>query len=112
MALALIANQNCTVNGGAGQLGSPLHIAVVHHKTQIVKALLNRNADPNVTDQAGNSPFHKVVEIYTKDEAVSYDLMRSMIEFGADMNLKNAVGETPLGISIRDKKREAIKGII
>jgi ankyrin repeat protein len=46
----LISHPGVLVNGGAGVLGSPLHIAVVYQKFEIIKKLLEKGADPNFTD--------------------------------------------------------------
>lgn len=71
VALLLISDPNVIVNEGAGNLGSPLHIAVVYHQIEIIEALLKRGADPNFRDNQGCTPMHKVIEIYTKNEQVS-----------------------------------------
>lgn len=71
----LLAHHKVNVNGGAGHLGSPLHIAVVYHKLDIISKLLKRGADPNFTDQNASTHMHKVMEIYSKNDEVSYDIV-------------------------------------
>lgn len=38
---------------------TPLHIACVNNDVEVVKILLNRNADPTITDLANSKPFDK-----------------------------------------------------
>ena len=112
LAKQLIQHPDCDVNAEAGDLGYPIHIAIVHQKIDIIQMLLNRNADPNVTDDKGNSPMHKVIMIYSKNGSISYNIIKMLISHGAEMNIMNRQQRLPIMVAIEDKKREAIKGIL
>lgn len=79
VAMLLIAHPKVEVNEGAGNLGSPLHIAVVYHQLDIIKALLWWGADPNYWDNQGCTPMHKVIEIYTKNDMISQYIIDLLI---------------------------------
>ncbi|KAJ5175267.1 skeletrophin [Penicillium canariense] len=66
---------------------TPLHYAVGGRSTETVKALLEKGADPNVTNGSGVSPLHKAAAIPGLEE-----LVEAMIKGGADPNKKTSVG--------------------
>jgi len=79
---------------------------------EIIKKLLQKGADPNATDQIASTPLHKVIEIYTKDETLSFEIIKLLLKYGANANLMNKNRKTALQIAIDEKKIEAIKAII
>lgn len=59
-----------------------------------IKYLLEYNANPNSQDEDGNSALHSLGNC---GRVVQYDLIKMIIyEYGADVNIKNRWGETPL----------------
>jgi ankyrin repeat protein len=68
---------------------STLSYAIVMDNIDIVRVLLEKGANPNNTDLEDNSsPLHKSVQ--------NIELTKLLIEAGADVNIKNDHGETPL----------------
>ena len=56
--------------------------------------------------------MHKVIEIFSKNDKISLDIISTLILHKANPNLMNKNRKTPLQIAIEDKKKEAIKGIM
>lgn len=72
---------------GTGDV-TPLHRAMGH--PVLAKALLDRRANPNAQDGAGNTPLHWAV----RDNDV--DCVKLLIAAGADLNVRSGSGRTPL----------------
>ena len=67
----------------------------------MVQLLLDKGADPNETDEDGNSPLHMAFK-----EGKS-DTVRVLLERGADPNKPNEDGNTPLHKAARYGNKEA-----
>lgn len=63
-------------------------------KRKFVWFLLRKNADPNLKDHFGRSPFHHVSRL----DAI--ELAFDLLKYGADVNAEDAFGNTPLMISL------------
>lgn len=77
------------VNSG-GKFGTPLMAAVFKGHIEIVKTLLQWNADPNLADANGTTPLHYAV---LKGNEV---LAKVLIDAKADVASKDNRGRTPL----------------
>lgn len=73
---------------------TPLHHAVFNRQHAIVKELLARHADVNVTNRGGLTPLHNCVDIGNIQSAVL------LLDHGADMNVLNTEGQTPLAYAV------------
>jgi len=82
-----------------GQGSTPLHCAVADDSTEVahvltfVQILLDAGADVNSTDDQGNTPLHASIESYRPE------IVRSIIDAGADPCVKNIHGETALALA-------------
>lgn len=101
IALELLNSGKVDLNIGAGNLGSPLHIAVVNHKLELVTKMVELGADVNKVDSEGNSPLHQLMSIYSKHETTSYKIMKILITNQADPNLLNSQKLSPLLLAIK-----------
>mmetsp|Transcript_62314 Transcript_62314/g.147679 ORF Transcript_62314/g.147679 Transcript_62314/m.147679 type:complete len:404 (-) Transcript_62314:17-1228(-) len=78
---------------------TPLHCAVADDSTEVahvltfVQILLDAGADVNSTDDQGNTPLHASIESYRPE------IVRSIIDAGADPCVKNIHGETALALA-------------
>lgn len=78
-----------------------LHFAAISCLIKNVQALIKLGADPNCVDQEGNSPIHLCMETLFEEEAnfeKVKNIVKELIFSGADRNLKNDSGLTPLDL--------------
>jgi ankyrin repeat protein len=85
---------------------TPLHLAASAGKLEIVKYLAGKMDHIDICDQNGNTPLH-----YAVSEMVSYnsDVIRCLVELGADMHQGNECGETALHLAVENDKLEILK---
>ncbi len=62
----------------------------------ITEVLLDNQADPNITDDQGESALHKAACKNLEETSLL------LIEFGGDVNYSNAIGQTPRHIAVRN----------
>lgn len=67
-----------------------------YKKIEALKCLLAGGADPNSVDCDGNTPLHRVVKKSWRKEATPSSIITLLLEYGADMHVKDSEGHTPL----------------
>ena len=79
---------NCTHDGGFKS--TPINYAAMHCSNEVVQLLLTEGADPNKTNENGNSPLHYAA-------LCGYiNMAKVLIEGGSDPKIANKWGATPL----------------
>lgn len=73
--------------------GSALMAATVKGQTELVKLLLEKNADPNLTDANGTTALHYAV-MFEQEQ-----IIKSLLNYGAKANIKNGSNQTALEIA-------------
>ncbi|XP_047481976.1 death-associated protein kinase 1-like isoform X1 [Penaeus chinensis] len=81
-------------------------MAVVRGFTSVVKYLLERNADPNLVDNAGETPLITAVQ---KNEMSSVGLL---LKFGADVHKRDANHNTALLIALGKNHAEIVQMLL
>jgi len=76
---------------------SLMHQAALCNRAKAVEYLISKGCDPNITNMSLKTPLH-----LTK----SYDVAHMLLEAGADINSKDADGETPLDVARREELDE------
>ncbi|KAJ4203476.1 hypothetical protein NW759_015152 [Fusarium solani] len=90
------------VNARCSDGQTALHWAVSLGRPQLVKYLIRKDADPNLHDRlggdGGDTPIHKCLSGPTLS---NFDIVRSLVQSGASLDVKGARGLTPLSMAIR-----------
>jgi ankyrin repeat protein len=74
---------------------TPLHFAAAANQVENIEALLASGAPVDVTDKDGNTPLFRAVFAYQGNG----DAIRLLREAGADPNLLNRHGQSPVGLA-------------
>ena len=83
--------------------GTPLHIAVFRNLPEIVKILVEAGEDVNVV-AGGNTPLHLATWCSTRTE-----IMKILIDSGADLMARDGCGKTPLDLADTDEKKAILR---
>mmetsp|Transcript_31268 Transcript_31268/g.54312 ORF Transcript_31268/g.54312 Transcript_31268/m.54312 type:complete len:151 (-) Transcript_31268:899-1351(-) len=81
---------------------TPLYRAVMCGHVMIVKELLRRGADPNRLNKYGEAPLHQAVN-------VSEDVVTALLDSGAQIDIRQFDGETPLHLAATKGRTEMVK---
>ena len=73
---------------------TPLHGAAINGNLADLRVLLNSNANPNLTDIVGWSPYHCALKC--TDMSIACHIIKELIKFGADFDISEQEGRTPL----------------
>ena len=85
--------------------GMPLHFAAHHARSDAVRELLAAGADMNARivsekDYNGQTPLHRGARAQFSERTVGYyEVVRLLVQAGADVNAKDAKGRTALDIA-------------
>ena len=79
---------------------TPLHWVAQRGLTNGVDCLLANGADPNVTDDKGQTPLHFIAQ-----KGVGKNQAKLLIEHGADPNARDDTGQTPLDYAKKAKRK-------
>jgi ankyrin repeat protein len=66
-------------------------------------------ADANRQDRNGNSPLHRLVNVFQKNPIEAAKIGQLLLEAGAEPNLFNEQGFTPLHLAIRKGQKAAVE---
>src|SRR5690606_6107307 len=89
------------INGNS-KYGTPLAAAVFKGRTDIVKALLNAKANPNIADTNGSTTLHYAIMM--NEETI----IKLLIEAKADVNAKDNRGKSALDYAEMTKNENII----
>ena len=79
---------------------TPLHWVAQRGLTNGVACLLANGANPNVTDDKGQTPLHFIAQ-----KGVGKNQAKLLIEHGADLNARDDAGQTPLDYAKKAKRK-------
>jgi ankyrin repeat protein len=89
--------------------GTALHTAIYSTNLVIIETLLHRKMDPNDQDIDGNTPLHLVSDLRLCNRI---SILTKLMEYHADVNIKNNRGETPLYNAILDSDVASVKFLL
>ncbi len=79
---------------------TPLHWLAQRGLTDGIACMLANGADPNVTDDKGQTPLHFIAQ-----KGVGKNQAKLLIEHGADLNARDDAGHTPLDYAKKAKRK-------
>ncbi|XP_062609752.1 ankyrin repeat and SOCS box protein 8-like isoform X2 [Saccostrea cucullata] len=85
---------------------TPLHIACLHSNIEVIRLLLNHDADVNVKDSTNRTPLHYATL------ANRSDVVNLCIENGADVNHQTSSGKTALMYAVQEKNLAIVQAIV
>lgn len=94
----LCGNESASIQGY-----SPLHLALLHSKEDIVECLINAGADVNTRTSFKATPLHF---------AATERSFAILIEKGAEIDAKDNEGNTSLHYAIKGNKMEVVRALI
>ncbi len=84
------------------QEGTALAGLSVKYNKDLVEYILNKNANPNITDATGSTPLFWAVKFGNKE------LAELLLKYKADKSLKDAQGMTPFEYALQTNNKEII----
>ncbi len=83
----------------ANSIITPLHFAAQYCHANLLRRLLERQAQPSVPDHNGDTPLHCAIKCYQHQAALT------LIDAGANINFQNKLGQTPLMLAAQQGMR-------
>ena len=87
-------------------LWTPLHLASIWGKLDIVQLLIDRGAEVNAVDDFGKTPLHVVSQNKYESQEDGARIARLLLDHSADVNAKSRAGDTPLTLASRSENIE------
>lgn len=84
------------------QEGTALAGLSVKYNKELTEYLLNKNADPNITDSTGSTPLFWAVKFGNKE------LIQLLLKHKADKSQKDSMGMTPFEYAVQTNNKEII----
>ena len=97
----LLLEHGADVNTRRDDHWTPLHLASLWWKLDVVQLLIHHGAEVNAVDDFGKTPLHEVSQ--GKSESESQEdgvrIAQLLLDHGADVNAKSRAGDTPLTLA-------------
>jgi ankyrin repeat protein len=95
---------------GGSCCGTALHGAASRSNVEVVKALLKSGADPNARSGGRSVFYYALTPGFTlKDRATPDEIVRMLVQAGADVNSPDFDDETPLLTAMENKRVASVK---
>ncbi|KAL6815542.1 hypothetical protein GGI42DRAFT_110711 [Trichoderma sp. SZMC 28013] len=88
---------NIDVDARCSDGQTALHWAVRYGRQKFVELLIRKSANPNLRDQAGDTPLHKALMGPAADNVA---IVKVLIERGAQLDIRNGKGVSPIETAI------------
>jgi len=95
--LRVLAEGGANLSPILGEKGhTALQTAVIHKNHEALKALLDLGCNPDAIDRHGNTALHFAA---TGDSKEHTNMTRALVKAGANLDIKNEFGDTPVRIA-------------
>ncbi|TXG39332.1 ankyrin repeat domain-containing protein [Seonamhaeicola maritimus] len=99
--VAFLLDKDVAINE-CSDYGTPLMAAVVKGHFNIAQLLLEKKANPNISDIKGTTALHYATMFQ------NLEIIKLLVTAGADVNLKNNVGKTPMDFGLASNNNDLI----
>jgi ankyrin repeat protein len=89
-----------------------LHMAAAAHKSEIAQALLDRGADFSAKNRRGAQPLHYAADANAGNPIAQAATIACLIRAGADPNVADNSGVTPLHRAVRTRCAAAVEALL
>jgi Ankyrin repeats (3 copies) len=90
-----------------------MHLAVARLDVKAVVKLMMKSAEVNFKDTfTGDTPLHLLVNVYMKNAIAAKKILGFLIDSGADPNIKNNEGWTPLHLAVKKSSLDVVEALI
>ena len=88
-------------------------MAIIRLDIKIVVKLITRQVDVNQRDlQTGDSPIHTLVNNFMKNMLAARKILEFLANAGADLNVKNYEGWTPMHLAVRKGSLDIVEALL
>ncbi|KAK9874503.1 hypothetical protein WA026_002854 [Henosepilachna vigintioctopunctata] len=96
----VILNYGPSMNVQHSKFSTPLHLYILSgmKNVPLLKKILSKGADPNITDMDGNTALHLLA--FRKHTEKMEEFVRLLMEYDADINAINEEGHTPVHAAV------------
>ena len=99
----LLLNRGADVNTRRDDHWTPLHLASLWGKLDIVQLLIRYGAEVNAVDDFGKTPLHEVSQGEYESQQDGVRIAQLLLDHGADVNAQSRAGDTPLTLASRSE---------
>ena len=106
----LLISFGANTNVRSYQWYGPLHFAALNGDSRMVAYLISMGAEVNSrSEDKGNTSLHHVIQCERRSAACYFNTMEILISYGADVNMKNHEGFSPLYFAARKGNIKTVK---